>query len=222
MNGQPVTIRTILPDILGAKGLVGVPPEIAEDAIRKTAIDFCTQTTIWEYENGFKTQYNVADYPIYTPEGSRLASMKWVAVDGVQLNSSITAGRPMFLGTRSLNPNSFIGQGRGFTFTMDGRNVLWISPPPMDSQCCQYVTYCAALKPTQDACEIPEILYEDWNDALCSGAAFRLFSIPRQEWSSPGLAMQNAREYSRWLARARLTRMQNYSQAGVQMSGSYF
>lgn len=222
MNGQPVQIHSILADVLGAKGIVGVPPEIALDAVRKTAIDFATQTGIWEYQDSFKTQFNVADYPIYTPEGSRLASMKWVAVDGNMLNSSITGGRPMFLGTRSNDPNSFIGHGRGYTFTMDGRDTLWITPVPQDECRCNYVTFCAALKPTQDACELPEILTEDYNDVLSSGAAFRLFSMPKQEWSNSGLAMLNQKEYTRWIARARLTKAQNYSQTGLSMSGSYF
>lgn len=223
MTNEPVSIHTLLADVLGAKGIVGVPPEIAVDALRKTAIDFCTQSTIWEYESGFATQYNVADYPLYVPEGSRLASMKWLAMDGYIMRPNTTGVRPIPGGIRALDPNSFYAWwGNGYTFTMDGRDTMWISPIPLNSNCCQYITFCAALKPTQDACELPKILAEDWNDALSSGTAFRLFSMPKQDWSNSALAMLNQREYSRWIARARLTKAQDYTQAPMVMSGSYF
>lgn len=223
MNNAPVPIKDLLADVMGAKGLVGVPPEIAEDAMRKTAIDFCTQSTIWEFEDGFDTQVNVADYPIFVPEGARLASMKWVAVDGTILRPNTTGYRPIQGWSRTLNPDSFYSwQGNGFTFTMQERDAFWITPVPMNDCCCQQVTFCAALKPTQEACELPFILTEDWRDAITSGAAYRLFAMPKQEWSNGALAMQNQREYSRSIARARLTKMQNYTQYPGIASGSYF
>lgn len=213
MNGAPVPINgDLLSDVMAAKGLIGVPPEIAADALRKAAIDFATQTGIWEYEGSFETQYNVADYPIYTPEGSRLASMKSVSVDGSGLNGGGTWN----------NPNVWNHCGCGYSFRMQGRDTLWINPVPNDPSCHKLVRWSGSLKPMQNACELPEILVEDWNDALIAGAAFRLFSIPKQEWSNNGLAMMNHKLYTREIARARLTKMQNYSQRGVQMTGSYF
>lgn len=224
-NNQPVSLHDLLADILGAKGIVGCPPEIAVDALRKTAIDFCTQSTIWEYHDQFQVQYNVADYPIEVPEGSRVASMRWVAVNGFLLLPNTTGTRPV-ANTRAFNPNSFYNgyyaSGQGYTFTMDGRDFFWITPVPVDSACCDQVTFCAALKPTQDACELPYILAEDWNDALSSGTAARLFALPKQEWSNAGLAVQNRMEYQRWIARARLTKAQGYTQAALVATGSYF
>jgi len=222
-RNEPVDLQQLIPDVLGAKGLVGVPVPIAVDALRKTAIDFCTQSTIWEYQDAFQTQYNVADYPLFLPEGSRLASMKWVAVDGQVLRANTTGFAPQQGWLRSFDPNTFYSwQGNGFTYTMDGRDKFWITPVPLQSNCCQLVTYCVALKPTQDACVIPYILFEDWNDALTSGTAYRLFSMPKQEWSNASLAMLNQKEYSRWIARARLTKAQNYTQSAMVATGSYF
>lgn len=208
MNINPVPIKDILADIFGARGLIGVPPEIALDAVRKTAIDFCQQTSIWEYEAGFKTQYNVRDYPIRVPDGTRLASMKWVEFNGNRLTP------------RTGTNQTFCGYG--YSFVMQGKDTLWVSPTPVDTTCSDYVAYGAALKPSQNACEIPDFLIEDYNDALTSGAAYRLFQIPKQDWSNAALAMVNAREYSRLIARARLQKMQNFSQGGVEMTGGYF
>jgi len=217
-----VQMQDLIPDVMGAKGLVGVPPQIALDALRKTAIDFCTQSTIWEFHDEFVVQYNVADYPVNVPEGTRLASMRWVAINGYLLIPNTTGFRPAKTGMRSLDPNSYYASGQGYTFTMDGRDTFWIAPKPVDTSCCDRVTWCAAIKPMQDVCWLPRGLVEDWNDALTSGAAYRLFTMPKQEWSNAGLAVQNLREYNRWVARARLTKMQNLTQAGIVMSGSYF
>lgn len=223
-QNQPVAIHDLMADVLGAKGIVGVPPEIAVDAVRKTAIDFCTQSTIWEFRDGFPIQYNVSDYPLRIPKGSRLASMRWVAVNGYQLAANTIGVAPVVTGLRTLDPNAYgyYGSGLGYTFTMQEREAFWITPAPLDSSCCDQVTFCAALKPTQDACELPYLLAEDYNDALTSGTAARLFAMPRQDWSNPGLAMQNSRDYQRWIARARLVKAQNFTQAPMLATGAYF
>lgn len=222
MTGDSINMHDMLADILGAKGILGVPPEIGIDALRKTAIDFCTQSTIWEFRNMFQIQYNVPDYPVEVPEGSRLASMRWVAVNGYLLIPNRTGYLPRWTGMRSLDPNSYYASGQGYTFTMEGREWFWITPVPLDRGCCDHVEWCGALKPTQETCELPNILHQDWNDALTSGTAFRLLNMPKQEWTNNALAMLNRREYQNWIARARLTKAQNYTQAGVVMSGSYF
>lgn len=223
MNMQPVALHDLVPDTMGAKGLVGVPVEIAIDAIRKSAIEFCQQSTIWEYKDGFNTQMNVGDYPLFMPQGSVLASMKWVACNGYILRPNTSGFIPQHGWMRSLNPDTFYTwQGNGFTFTMDGKNVVWITPVPVNSHCCDHVTYCAALKPSYDACELPRLLIDDWLDGITSGAAYRLFSMPKQDWSNQSLAMLNQREFSRWIARARLVKMQDNTQAPGIMVGSYF
>lgn len=218
---QPVAMQTLLPDILGAKGIVGCPPEIALDALRKTAIDFCTQTGIFEFHDGFTAQYNVTDYPINVPEGTRVASMKWVTLNGNGLNNNPYAGYPR-INNSGRDPNTFFYNGSGYGFTMEGRDVFWIRPAPLSNPCTDEIAFCAALKPTQNSCELPYILYEDWNDAMTAGTAFRLFSMPRQEWSNGGLAMLNRKEFNQWVARARLTRAQGYTERPLIMSGSYF
>jgi hypothetical protein len=212
-----VALDVMIADVMGAKGLLGVPPQIAMDALRKTAIDFCTQTTIWEYHGQVATQANVADYPLDVPEDARIASMRWMTLDGASMGANPRIVPTPFM--QAMNPNSFYSM-YGTGYTMEGRDFIWLSPVPVDDT--GQVMFCAALKPTQQACSIPEFLYQDWNDALTSGTAYRLFLMPKQEWTNNGLGIVNQKEYSRWIGRARFTKSQNYSQAGVMASGSYF
>ncbi len=214
---QMIDINLMLADILGAKGLVGVNPEIAVDALRKTAIDFTVQSGVWEYYGQFTSQENVADYPIDVPADSRVASMRWLSIDGQMVGANPRVQNVPWLQSR--NPDSFFST-YGFGFTMEGREFVWLSPTPETST--SLIKFCAALKPTQTACTLPNILYEDWNDAMTAGTAYRLFLLPKQEWTNNALGMLNQKEYSRWIARARLTKAQNYSQAPMVLSGSYF
>ncbi len=223
-----VDIHELTADVMGAKGITGVPPELAVDAIRKTAIDFCTQSTIVEFRDKFRTQYNVSDYPIEVPENMRLASMRWAAINGYLLVPNTTSVPVLnvpywYNASASLNnPNTWFASGQGYTFTMDGREWIYISPKPVDLNCVDEIEWCAALKPTQNACTIPRILAEDWNDAISSGTAYRLCAMPRQEWSNSGLALQQRKEYQMWVARARLVKAQNYTQAPLILTGAYF
>lgn len=205
-----------IPDILAAKGLTGVNVDIAMDALRKTAIDFSTQTTVWEYTSQFFGQANVRDYPIEVLPGTRVASVAWVKVDGGQLKPAISSGgRSTWRSGR--DPNTF---GGGYsTFAVDGKEWV-IIPTPQDST--SVIEICVALKPTQDACELPDFLYEDWNDAITAGTAVRLFAMPKQEWTNSSLAMMNQREYTREKARARQFKMQGQTQSSVSLTGSYF
>lgn len=213
-----IDINSMLPDILGAKGIIaGVPPSIALDAVRKTIIDFCTQSTIWEFNGQFITQANVADYPIDVPEDARLASMRWVTMDGQSLGANPRIVPTSWMQAR--NPDSFLST-YGTGFTMEGRDFVWLDPTPQTDN--NEIRFGCALKPTQAACRMPQFLYEDWNDAITSGTAYRLFLMPKQEWSNAALAVVNRKEYNMWIARARQTKAQNYTQSSMVMSGSYF
>lgn len=212
-----VDINLMLPDVMGAKGLLGVPPEIVADAVRKTAIDFCQQSTIWEYTDHFMSQTNVQDYPLDIPFDARVASMRWVTVGGTSLSANAPAPMPVLWGSN--NPASINGR-YGYTFAMEGREFVWVNPAPQD--CTTTIEFCCALKPKQSACQIPDFLMEDYNDTLASGAAYRMFAMPKQDWTNNALAMLNYKEYMRGVARARLIKAQGTTQSAVRMSGSYF
>lgn len=211
------SMQDYIPDILGARGIVGCPPEIALDALRKTAIDFCNQSSIWTFHGQFLSQTNVKDYPIDVPEDARLASMEWVAVDGYPIKANPQIVPTPFMS--AMNPNSFY-MTWGAGFSMEGRDFVWLSPTPQTND--KHITFSAALKPTQQACQLPDWLYQDWLDALTAGTASRLFMIPKQDFSNSGLAIASQREYSRGIARARQVKAQNFSQAPMRMTGSYF
>lgn len=213
-----IPLKDWLADALAAKGLTGVNIDIALDALRKTAIDFANQTCCWEYTGQFFSQANVADYPIEVLPATRVASVAWVAVDGLRMKPAVSYA-PLPLFPRGRDPNTFFSPGYSM-FVVDGKEWIFIAPVPQEDS--KVIEVCVALKPTQASCELPDFFLEDFNDALTAGTAFRLFAIPKQEFTNSSLAMMNQREYSREKARARQAKMQNNTQSSAILSGSYF
>ncbi|HIF9180949.1 TPA: hypothetical protein ACX6QL_002009 [Photobacterium damselae] len=53
----------------------------------------------------------------------------------------------------------------------------------------------ARAEPTQSATMLPEELYHDYSDVICSGAAAILQMQPNQTWTDPNLAKYNERGF---------------------------
>lgn len=43
---------------------------------------------------------------------------------------------------------------------------------------------CLALKPSQGATSVDDALYNDWREAACAGAKFRLMTLPGKPWTN--------------------------------------
>ena len=78
------------------------------------------------------------------------------------------------------------------------------------------------LKPTPDTCELPDALYQEWGDTIADGAASRLFAIPKQDWSNPGLMQRYALLFQNNITRAKNKRVLNRTPGPLMMRGSYF
>ena len=65
------TFEELVPDLLGARGLTEVPPEIAIFHLRKAAIALCERSHVWTQEIILDTQEGVSDYPIELEDGAR-------------------------------------------------------------------------------------------------------------------------------------------------------
>ena len=60
------------------------------------------------------------------------------------------------------------------------------------------------LKPSRAATGVEDWIYETWADAIVSGTIARLALIPGKEWTDPGLAEINNRQYQKAVTHARI------------------
>jgi len=75
---MPHLLADFIPLTLGLRGLVGVPPAIAEEAVRQAAIDLCDRGAVWEFRLTLQTQPRVHQYPLLIPEASNVTGIKSV------------------------------------------------------------------------------------------------------------------------------------------------
>lgn len=100
----------------------------------------------------------------------------------------------------------------------DGR--LWVQAPTEDEE--QAFEVHAIVKPSRDVCEIDETIYQDWADVIADGAAFRAFSMPKQPWTSTGLATLYAKKFSIGVVRAKNRKAFGQESKRLMMTGSRF
>jgi len=79
------------------------------------------------------------------------------------------------------------------------------------------------LKPTEDAVDLPDILYHDWFDGIAAGAKSRLQMQPEKKWTSLKLATINYTLYSAKLSKAKVkARMTGiYMQHAIKRETAY-
>lgn len=204
---MPRALNDFIPLTLGLRGLTGVPVAIAEEAIRQAAIDLCDRGAVWDFRLTLQTQPRVHRYPLLIPEASDVVGIKSVTLnDGVYF--------PDLAGARTC------GCG-GRSFALYGLRAIDIYPVP-DEDDPAYADIELWLKPTTDTCELPNLLYSEWADAIANGAAGRLFAMPKQDWSNAGLMQRYLLMFQNDVTRAKNKRVLGRTAGPLMMRGGYF
>jgi hypothetical protein len=204
---MPRPLSDFIPNALGMRGLIGVPPAIAEEAIRQAAIDLCDRGGVWDFKLTLQTQPRVYEYPLLIPELANTAGIKSVSINGSLHLPDLWGARRCGCGGRS--------------FVLLGLRAISIYPVP-DEDDPAYATIELWLKPAQDACEVPNLLYDEWVDSIANGAAARLFAIPKQDWSNAGLMQRYAQLFQNDVTRAKNKRVLGRTPGPLMMVGGYF
>jgi len=203
---MPHALADFIPNTLGLRGLQGVPPSIAEGAIRQAAIDLCDRAGVWPFDLAIQTQVDVHLYPLLIPEAANVVGIKSVRTCGTSYAPSVWGIRVCGCGGRS--------------FELRGLRSIYINPAPTDDL--DYVDVSLWLKPTPDAQEVPNLLYDEWQDVIADGAAARLFAIPKKDWSNPGLMQRYHLLFDNGVTRAKNKRVLMRSPGPLMMRGGYF
>ena len=148
------------------KFLKGVSPDIRmapavvmENAVLSAAIEFCSRAPVWLVEN---TQ-------IYIPAGFQTGRAPRVAAQSV-IDHYIEIRRD----------GGVLRPGVSYDVLPD-RNIKLTSELEEDV----ILTAIVALKPTRDATQLPDILFNQYYEAITHGARARLLAQTNQEWGDP-------------------------------------
>lgn len=200
-------LADFLPLTLGLRGLTGVPPALAEEAVRQAAIDLCDRGAVWEFRLTLQTQPRVHRYPLLIPEAANVVGIKTVTINDETYWPDLVGARMCGCGGRS--------------FVLYGLRAIHVYPVP-DEDDLAYADIELWLKPKNDACELPDLLYEEWADSIADGAASRLFAIPKQDWTNAGLTQRYAQMFQNDITRAKNKRVLGRTAGPLLMRGGYF
>lgn len=203
---MPRLLNDFVQDTL-ALGPYGAPQAVAENAVRRTAIDLCEQAGVWTFDFTFIQQVNVPDYPLLIPPDTRVVCMDWVKIGSH---------------TYYPYPNTSRCRCGAFEISMPNAKTILLQPTPWPDCELVYVTVRLWLTPTQEACELPEILWQEYSECIATGAAAKLLMMPKQDWTNQGLAQKMYGLYIAYKTQAKNKRVQQRTTGPLMMRGSYF
>lgn len=156
--------------------LDGMEQPMAEDYIRKAAIDFCTKTQIIRRTVEIELISCADEYLLDLEECDRVVSIQEAC--GYEVLSKEPCTGPNCSGhyVWYVSPNS-----------------LKVSPTPVVSG--DKLRVVVAVAPKQDCCELDELLYQNYREAIIDKALSMLYKIKQARWFDLNLATVHERDY---------------------------
>lgn len=187
-----------LPDVLPS--LPGCPESTVLRAIRDSAIEFCNRSQIWRHEiEPFPVVKGIADYQLEIPDGAHIAAFIRVKYADrsapLQLRTTEELDDTM-PGWRSL-------EGLPAHFVQYGPDSILLDRLPKETKL-NALSATLALKPTNTATMVADILYFDWKEEIADGARARLMFDANRQWSNPQLAAMKHERFQEGIHRAAL------------------
>ncbi len=169
----------------------GAPDPTLLYHLRQAAIDWCTRTLCWQTDlDAILTVVDQDTYEIPIPIDTALVKI---------LGWSVDAAEPLACTTAAI--------GRKLKLCGSRADALWtpdkisITVNPMPDTAGKEMVLNVALKPTQDALEIPTFIFEQYIQHIAAGAIARIAALPRQPWTDLQLAAMKGNEFEQTLNR---------------------
>ena len=177
------------------------PQNVAVNAIRNAAIEFCERSLYYTYEvPAVDTVSGTAKYSLVLPADTTLAHITDAWVDKRFLNHVGEDDLRQLYGNDWRTQNGF----PAYVTQQDLSNVILV-PNPITSVV-GGLKLIAALKPTRASTTIDSGIKERWLEVIAAGALARVHAIPNMSFSDPQTAMLNRAIFSAGIARADVER----------------
>lgn len=198
-------IDALVPDLLGARALVDLPPNLAIQHLREVAVELCAIAHVWKQTLTLDLQAGVTDYPIEPHDGAVLHMVEQVRVGACCLTP-----------TRG----GLCSGCMCHRFSVLENHTLRVPAPQEDQP--DAVTLSVVVKPSRSACQIPEMIYEDWADVIVDGAAAKAYAMRGFPWFNSGMVTFYTKRYSVGRSRARAQTTLGRVNGPLMIRGSYF
>lgn len=196
-----------------APHLPGCPEPTIQQAVLDAAIDFCAETRIYNTFVQFGSTAGLQSYTLPAPTDSdeeiHTIMNVWWKTRHLGAAADYLIDYPQTLFSTSFSTQEK-GDPRRWMRAQNGSFTVYPVPTAAvaDGFTIQY-----AMKPRLTATTIPDLLIDQWRDAIISGALARLRSIPAKQWTAP--AQMDAAMFN--LGRARAKAVARQGQNGSPM-----
>ena len=180
----------VLPHVLGC------PEPTAEQAVLDAAIDFCERTLVVQHDLApVSLVRGRADYALTPPVSTEVAQVMSAWINGNRLHP---VARKHYGQKSSYEgiPASFVSLVRAETAG------LQLLPTPNEDLADALVVR-VALRPTRSAVELPDVLLNEWADAVVAGALYRLHDVPAQPYTNEAKALSYMQRFYLHCTRAK-------------------
>lgn len=178
--------------------LDGIEQEMAEDFVRKAVIDFCTKTQILRRTTDIELIGCASEYLLDLNECERVVSIQEVCGYEVlkhePCNQTNCYGRYVWF----VSPNS-----------------LMINPTPNQSG--ERVRVVVSVAPKQDCCEVDEVIYQNYREAIVDKALSMLYRIKQARWFDLNLSLAHEKDYQRAVVNAGADRLLGVRRGRIKM-----
>lgn len=183
----------VLPDV------PGVPQNIALNAIRNAAIEFCDRSCCWVVDaDPITSVANQANYQFEPESGSEVVrvvqawynSLKITEKTAAQLEEDVSTQSTTLVSGTPWNEQP----GIPLYFTIERPDEFILVPYP-DTAVTSGIKMKVALKPSRTAKGMEKWVIDKYFEALSHGAKYKLFTMQKKPWSSSDLASYHRREF---------------------------
>ena len=190
-------LKEVLPDVKGC------PVTIAENAIRNAVIDFCNQSRVWREDAA----------PISLVQGTSAYTIDVSAVDPAGEAQIVTVHKVRLTDSNIPLPALPLQYADDFITQTAEQRPEWFyckSPPQIVfGPAAPDAAYTTAelkvvLKPTRDATQAPDFIYNDWLEEIAHGAKYRLMAMEGRPWAAVDMVSYHRREFVTGWTEARI------------------
>lgn len=174
-----MNVSDLLPDVL--VHTPEVPDMLAERQLVLTTKEFCNKTKYWREDLApLYLIANIDTYRLITPPDSIIYELVFISHAS---GGRLTVTTPHKLLTEDPTWRDRTGNPPTHFFR-DGTDEVRLYPVPSANEAGTVIPR-AVLTPSNDATTLPDVVLNDYYDAIVSGAVARLQRMPGKEWTQP-------------------------------------
>jgi hypothetical protein len=201
----------VMPDVSG----VGL--DVAKNAIRNAAIEFCDKSWAWRVDhNPIDAVLNTGSYAYAPPANTKVAMPLRVWFNGQELEA---------LSTHEINrlyPKWDTVTGtRPFYFVQEQLESLLVVPAP-NAALVGAITLKVAIKPTRASASIDDQIWEKYLEQIACGAKAKLRMMKRKPWSDPAQGQAELAQFAQYIAEAKLAADRGFVRSTGRVRAHFF